>query len=338
MEPNINRLTSGLGLCATLLATPFDSRPALAALAQPERQDKTVRMIYLVSKDREVREEYRAAIEHAIRDLQKWYAGQLGGVTFKLHEPVVEVVRSDKTADWFTQNPNGQNRDDWGFNNSLAEASRLIGAKQGHARHIFILYSDGPGNKGRGGGGVAYLPEDDLLGLVGRHPTQKDPLRWIAGLGHELGHAFGLPHPQDTVKDADAIMWAGFYGKYPDRCYLTATDKQSLLHSPFFFDKEGRPVTGREVFSEWYSYEGGFFGKLEKSDLWKEQKSDGSAAFLFQEVKRDSDWIVLKDAGRGFTIRLPVQGGFSGLSADDGKTWGSLYQVRRGAKATAGGS
>ena len=39
------------------------------------------------------------------------------------------------------------------------------------------VYSDGPGNKGRAFKGFAYLPEDDLLGLVGRHPTQKNPVR-----------------------------------------------------------------------------------------------------------------------------------------------------------------
>jgi hypothetical protein len=72
--------------------------------------------------------------------------------------------------------------------------------------------------------------------LIGAHPTQKDPQRWIGGLGHELGHAFGLPHPPDTVRDADAIMWAGFYGKYPKGCYLTEPDKQMLRHSAFFFD------------------------------------------------------------------------------------------------------
>jgi hypothetical protein len=96
----------------------------------------------------------------------------------------------------------------------------------------------------RGTSGVTCLPEDDLLGLVGKHPTQKNPARWVGGLGHELGHAFGLPHPADTVRDADAIMWAGFYGKYPDKAYLTESDKKILLQSPFFFEipKPEKPV------------------------------------------------------------------------------------------------
>ena len=52
-------------------------------------------------------------------------------------------------------------------------------------------------------------------------------------MGHELGHALGLPHPRDTKKHYDALMWAGFYGKYPDRCYLTDEDKIILARNPF---------------------------------------------------------------------------------------------------------
>jgi len=111
------------------------------------------------------------------------------------------------------------NRDDWGFNNTLAEAGRLVGARYNDPHFIWVLYSDGPGNKGRGGSGVTCLPEDDLLGLIGKHPTQKHPARWVYGLGHELGHAFGLPHPADIVRDKDALMWAGFYMEHPENAY-----------------------------------------------------------------------------------------------------------------------
>jgi hypothetical protein len=225
-------------------------------------QDKTVRVVYLVSKDREVRTNYLQAVEHAIRELQGWYARQLNGPTFKLHNPVIEVAHSSQPADWFYSHPNGDNKDDWGFNNTLAEASRLLGARYNDPHYIWAIYSDGPGNKGRGGSGVTCLPEDDLLGLIGKHPTQKDPARWVGGLGHELGHAFGLPHPDDTERDADAIMWAGFYGKYPDKAYLTEPDKKILLRSPFFFTPDGKPVAEKESLTEKFGYEGGYFGKL----------------------------------------------------------------------------
>lgn len=161
-------------------------------------QDKTVRMVYLVSKDRAVRSDYQQAIEGAIRELQGWYARQLSGPTFKLHNPVVEVAHASQPADWFYSHADGGNQDDWGFNNTLAEVSRLLGARYNDPHYIWVIYSDGPGNKGRGGSGVSCLPEDDLLGLIGQHPTQKEPARWVGGLGHELGHAFGLAHPTDT--------------------------------------------------------------------------------------------------------------------------------------------
>jgi hypothetical protein len=201
-------------------------------------QDKTVRVVYLVSQDRQVRPDFQQALEKAIRELQQWYGQQLDGPTFRLHDPVIEVAHAAQDANWFYSHPNGANQEDWGFNNTLAEANRLLGAKFNDPHYIWVIYSDGPGNKGRGTSGVCCLPEDDLLGLVGQHPTQKKIARWVGGLGHELGHAFGLPHPGDIKKDADAIMWAGFYDQYPGKAYLTESDKQILLRSPFFFRKK----------------------------------------------------------------------------------------------------
>ena len=177
--------------------------------------------------------EYVDVIEDAARDIRGWYAKQLGGPTFHLADPIVEVLHSDKRAAWFTTHPNGNDEASWGFCNTLDEMRRLRDVRPIRDNSIWVVYSDGPGNKGRAIPGFAYLPEDDLLGLVGKHPTQKDPVRWVAGMGHELGHALGLPHPRDTKKHYDALMWAGFYGKYPDRWYLTDEDKAILAKNPF---------------------------------------------------------------------------------------------------------
>jgi hypothetical protein len=302
---------------------------AIGDAAGAERRPKSVRIIYLVSSDREVRDDFRKALEMAAKDLQAWYAKQLGGPTFRINDPVVEVVKSDKKALWFYSHPNGANQDDWGFNNGLAEAQRLIGAKFHDREYVWAIYSDGPGNKGRGGSGVTVLPEDDLLGLVGQHPTQKSVKRWIAGLGHELGHAFGLRHPPDTNKDGDAIMWAGIYGKYPDRTYLTAEDKAILMKSPFFFHPNGSPVVKPARLVEKYVYQGGSFAKYSRGQEseWLEAKADGSAEFRFAETGRDEKWIDLFDAGRNMKLRLPVGGGTCAWSTNGGATWHNLYRV-----------
>ena len=290
---------------------------------------RRVRVIYLVSRDREEKTEYTAAIEHAIRDLQKWYEQQLNGATFRLNDPVVEVVKSKRTAEWFYCNPNGNHKDNWGYNNTLDETKRLLEAKLNDPKFIWVIYSDGPGNKGRGGNGVTCLPENDLLGLVGNHPTQKNKLRWIAGLGHELGHAFGLPHPKDTKKHANAIMWTGCYGKYPNNTYLTDDDKRLLMRSAFFYHKNDTPVCQKGKVIARYKYHGGAFEQHEGEApiYWTETKTSDGATFTFQESRRDTKYIFLYDSGRGFTIRLPASGGRSSLSTDDEKTWGHIYKI-----------
>lgn len=294
-----------------------------------ESTRRRVRVVYLVSCDCEENAKYTAAIEHAIRDLQTWYAQQLNGPTFHLNDPVVEVIKSDRPATWFCGNANGMHRDDWGYNNALDEAKRLVGARHNDPTFAWVIYSDGPGNKGRGGCGVACLPEDDLLGLIGKHPTQKDKLRWIAGLGHELGHAFGLSHPEDTQKHADAIMWAGFYGKYPHTAYLTDDDKQILMRSPFFFHRNGTPVFRKGKVIARYAYNGGTFEQHAGSTpvCWTETKTNDDVSFTFEEFRRDSASIFLYDTSRRFAVRLPVIGGCAAMSLDKGKTWHPFCQI-----------
>ena len=290
---------------------------------------RTVRMIYLVSSDRTEKAEYTAALEHAIRDLQKWYGRQLGGPTFRLSDPVVEVVECNREAAWFYKNANGNDPDSWGFNNTLDEAKHLVGAKHNDPDYVWILYSDGAGNRGRGGSGVACLPEDDLLGLVGKHPEQKDKSRWIAGLGHELGHAFGLPHPADTEKYADAIMWLGIYGKYPDHTYLTDDDKKILRRSPFFYRENDDPLFQLGKIVARYTYPGGAFEQHDGTDpvYWTESKTSSTETPLFEETRRNADFIFLRDDSRGFAIRLPVDGGRSSLSVNKEESWQPLYAV-----------
>ena len=70
-----------------------------AELPGESAKPKSVRIIYLVSQDREVREDYRNAIENAAVEIQRWYKEQLNGFTFRLNSPVVEVVRASQSAE-----------------------------------------------------------------------------------------------------------------------------------------------------------------------------------------------------------------------------------------------
>ena len=108
--------------------------------------DKSVRAVYLVSRDRKVEPAYEQAIELAIKDLQGWYARQLRGRTFTLNERIVEVARSAQSAEWFYSHVTGTNPEQWGYDNALAEASRLVGARLHDPNFVWVIYSDGPGD------------------------------------------------------------------------------------------------------------------------------------------------------------------------------------------------
>ncbi len=310
-----------ISICLTL------SLLSIKTLAQD--QIPSVRVIYLVSADREERADYKAAIEMAILDIQKWYKKQMNGRTFRLNEPIVEVLRSNQPANWFTGTPiPGVGEGDWGFQHALSEIKRLLPNESIPGNYTWVMYSDGPGSSGRGGGQICYLPEDDFLGLTGRHPTQPDIPRWIAGLGHEIGHAFGLPHPSDTKKHADAIMWTGIYGKYPDQTYLTPEDKAHLRKSPFFLTNE--EIANRKVIHQTvYSFHGGTFTRnLTKGGdaFWVEHQDYLADEYQFIETSDDGQYYYA--LGRSIvTIKIPIKGGHSYYSGDDGKNWTPNHYV-----------
>ena len=52
-------------------------------------------------------------------------------------------------------------------------------------------------------------------------------------------------------------------------------------------------------------------------------------AFFFEELKRENGVILLRDPSRAFRIELPINGGMSRLSPDDGVKWQNLYKVRK---------
>jgi uncharacterized protein (TIGR03437 family) len=209
-----------------------------------------VRMVYLVPSDSTPQQYYANGMERAIQSLQIFYRNQMGnGATFQLHNPVVETYVLPHPASWYqTQGAF--------WDTVLADAFKLTGGgfNDPHNRWVYYIQANPAcGQQGAisgGTSGVALMPLGDLRGVAGRDDQAPCPGqvnaptdylgRWIGGLGHELGHAFNLPHPPqcqnpqpgDPPCDPTILMWTG-YITYPNA--VLPSPYPSMLEAGGFF-------------------------------------------------------------------------------------------------------
>ena len=226
-----------------------------------ERKHGTVRVLYASPSDREFRADYSEAISHAIVDLQSWYRRQLGGLTFSLYQATPEWCQMSEPEDFYAVGH--------AWNKVLAGVQHCAPVTNGFSDFVWVIYPDvvedcdeyhrlgEDGHElGRGGLGLTMLP--DLEGLTnpgkkyyfcGEGPYHGSPGRWIGGSGHELAHAFGLPHPPGCDpwdpatcdhQEASSLMHDGYW-LYPET-HLLPSDKEVLIRSPFF---DGGPTYDR---------------------------------------------------------------------------------------------
>ena len=215
-----------------------------------ETPGKRVRFIYLVPSDRPIRDDYKAAITDAALHLQDFYQKELGNdYAFELNKPIVETYQTPHAAIWYSTyplNPNPPNPDYRYWINATSDGFAATGGgfNDPNNRWIFFLDAEiGCTQPAGGTSGVALLHWGDLRGLTGQSyiaPCQPPPgtdtgskYRYIGGTGHELGHAFNLPHPPGCGPDpfeSASLMCFG-YGAYPNTYFLSA-DKTFLLTNP----------------------------------------------------------------------------------------------------------
>ena len=199
-----------------------------------------VRVVNFVPADRDERPEFVTATGAAIAHVQRWFWERMGnGKTFRLHEQIVEVSHLGHDSRWYVDNRVDADRTPWFWQNVLHDGFAAMGAGFHDPQNRWVFYIDAenePDQAVGGTAGVALLPQHDLLGLIGRNifPGEDAVCRWVGGLGHELGHAFELPHPPGYESGAfdRSLMGHGFRA-YPDT-FLNPQDIQRLNASPFF--------------------------------------------------------------------------------------------------------
>lgn len=227
---NIDSTTASGPRNGRIVAT-FGTRTVSAALSITIiRTQARLRMVYLIPSDRSFDPAVAEAMERAARHLQIWYAQQLGGVTFAIHNPVVDVYRSAKPSSYFAVNA---------FNGVGEEVFAAFNGKYYDPANIWAVYFDVQNTTSGTGGGAALatLPRADVLGITGHDPQGVPPARWLGGLGHEVGHAFGLPHPPgcdagQPLPDCSSIMYGGLYN-YPNT-FIAADQIATLRTSQYF--------------------------------------------------------------------------------------------------------
>jgi regulation of enolase protein 1 (concanavalin A-like superfamily) len=180
-------------------------------------------------------------IDKQMQMIQRWYGEQLRDRTFDL-EPARIVTGTQPLSyyygDCYPPNPScGWPSNLWG--RIFADLSSLGYPWQNNRIHGVFLQNDGMGAPALGGGNQFLVGIDtDNVTLIEDclYPGCASSVN-KGGVAHELGHAFGLPHPADDPEGSPgkSVMGYGFYG-FPRATFVNTVvnpEKDFLYASPF---------------------------------------------------------------------------------------------------------
>lgn len=227
---------------------PPASRPS--PTPTPEINSFLVKPYLVYPADKPAYPEYQEAVERYLLELRDWYR-EKAGATFRMNP--LEVVRSSENYLTMRCGPqpsstclNDPSRleGNWGMYMNMAIH---YGVERWEERTVALVFGAGGGgyagsNQYQNFAGWAIVGDWVLEPLSGRANDWGIPCRYSDGWqckggvpkgtpAHELGHAFGLPHPDERLYlDKSIMRW---HGDYPTVGFLPHEAK--FLRSSSFF-------------------------------------------------------------------------------------------------------
>lgn len=223
--------------------------PKTTASCNPVSRSKFIVKPYLVYPvDKPAYPEYETAVKNYMDELQKWYCEKVGATFYMIP---LQVVRSSYNYQTMRcgENPSQACLDDpkklegnWGMYMNMAIHN---GVEKWEEETVALIFSAGGGgfagaNVYSNYAGFGITGDWVLEPLSGRANDWGIPCKYGDGWqcaggvpkgspAHELGHAFGLPHP-DNYSGESIMKW---HGGYPSVGFLSH-EIENLRQSPFF--------------------------------------------------------------------------------------------------------
>ena len=207
-----------------------------------------MRVIYATPSDVTPNPAYTEAIEATISEIQQWFSDKLDGQTFETLQPVPQHCALAQPAAYYAR--------EGGWYRTIDGLQHCAPIQYPSRFHVWVIFVDThfdceASELGAGGDGVTIMHRYDLermrLNFEGHsgiydpcynaYPVEAIP----GGIAHEMGHAFGLPHPPGCEEEPDSceyglLMWDG-YGLWP-YSRLTEIDVAMLKASRFIAPRD----------------------------------------------------------------------------------------------------